>query len=172
MKNIVLVGFMGTGKSSAGRIVAERLGMKFIDMDDEIVRREGCAIPDIFRDRGEAAFRELERALVKELAGQEGFVVSTGGGIVLNPENIRDFSATGLVICLTALPETVLKRVEHDTNRPLLAGGDKLQKIIELQAKRQALYDAIPAKIPTEGHRPADTADAVIAMYHAVTASP
>lgn len=166
MKNIVLVGFMGTGKSSAGRIVAERLGMKFIDMDDEIVRREGCSIPDIFRDRGEPAFRALERALVQELAGQEGYVVSTGGGIVLNPDNIRDFSATGLVICLTAQPETVLKRVEHDTNRPLLAGGDKLQKITELQAKRQPLYDAIPHKIPTEGHRPADTADAVVAMYN------
>lgn len=164
MKNIVLVGFMGTGKSSAGRIIAERLGMTFVDMDDEIVRREGVTIPEIFRDRGEPAFRAIERAMVVELAQKTGMVISTGGGIVLNPDNIRDFSATGIVICLQAKPETILKRVEHDTNRPLLAGGDKLQKISDLLAKRQPLYDAIPHHIPTEGHRPADTAEAVIAL--------
>lgn len=164
MKNIILVGFMGTGKSSAGRIVAERLGMDFIDMDDEIVRREGVTIPEIFRDRGEPAFRAIERAMVIELARKSNLVISTGGGIVLNPENIRDFAATGVVICLQAKPDTVLKRVEHDTNRPLLAGGDKLQKISELLAKRQPLYDAIPLQIPTEGHTPADSATAVVAL--------
>lgn len=161
--NIVLVGFMGTGKSSAGRLVAERLGMTFLDMDDEIVRREGRSIPDIFRDRGEPAFRALERALVVELAGQTGYVVSTGGGIVLNPDNIRDFSRTGRVFCLRATPEAILKRVEHDTNRPLLQGGDKLAKISELLGKRQALYDAIPDQVDTDGHKPADTAAAILA---------
>lgn len=164
-KNIVLVGFMGTGKSSAGRIVAERLGMKFLDMDDEIVRQEGCSIPDIFRDRGEPAFRAIERAMVGQLAAREGLVVSTGGGIVLNPDNVRDFSRTGLVVCLQARPEAILRRVEHDTNRPLLQGGDKLAKISELLAKRQHLYDAIPHQIQTEGQTPADTAVAVIALY-------
>lgn len=160
--NIILVGFMGTGKSSAGRLIAERLSMDFIDMDDEIVRREGCSIPDIFRDRGEPAFRELERALVIELANRINLVISTGGGIVLNPENIRDFSRTGSVFCLMAKPETILRRVEHDQNRPLLQGGDKLTKISELLARRLPLYQAIPLQIDTEGHKPADTADAVI----------
>ncbi|HMO05009.1 MAG TPA: shikimate kinase [Kiritimatiellia bacterium] len=161
--NLVLVGFMGTGKSSAGRILAERLGMTFLDMDDEIVRREGRSIPDIFRDSGEPAFRALERALVVELAGQTGYVVSTGGGIVLNPDNVRDFARTGRVFCLHATPEAILKRVEHDTNRPLLQGGDKLARISELLAKRQALYDAIPDRIDTDGHKPADTAAAILA---------
>lgn len=161
--NLVLVGFMGTGKSSAGRILAERLGMTFLDMDDEIVRREGRSIPDIFRDSGEPAFRALERALVVELAGQTGYVVSTGGGIVLNPDNLRDFARTGRVFCLHATPEAILKRVEHDTNRPLLQGGDKLARISELLAKRQALYDAIPDRIDTDGHKPADTAAAILA---------
>ncbi len=161
--NIVLVGFMGTGKSSAGRILAERLGMNFIDMDDEIVRREGVTIPEIFRDRGEPAFRALERALVIELAAQSGYVVSTGGGIVLNPDNLRDFARTGRVFCLHATPEAILKRVEHDTNRPLLQGGDKLARISELLAKRQPLYDAIPDRIDTDGHQPADTAAAILA---------
>jgi len=164
MQNIVLVGFMGTGKSSAGKIAAERLGMEFIDMDDEIVRREGCSIPDIFRDRGEPAFRDLERALVVELAGQTGKVISTGGGIVLNPDNISDFHRTGLVICLLARPETILRRVEKDTNRPLLQGADRLARITELLEKRRALYEAIPCRIETEGHRPADTAEAIIRM--------
>ncbi len=161
--NIVLVGFMGTGKSSAGRILAERLGMVFIDMDDEIVRREGVSIPDIFKDRGEPAFRALERALVVELADKTGYIVSTGGGIVLNPDNIRDFSQTGRVFCLKATPEAILKRVEHDTNRPLLQGGDRLAKITELLGKRQALYDAIPDQIDTDGHKPVDTANAILA---------
>jgi shikimate kinase len=160
--NIILVGFMGTGKSSAGRLIAERLNMEFVDMDDEIVRREGCSIPDIFRDRGEPAFRELERALVIELANRSNLVISTGGGIVLNPDNIRDFSRTGSVFCLQAKPESILRRVEHDQNRPLLQGGDRLTKISELLARRQPLYDAIPRQIDTEGHKPADTADAVI----------
>lgn len=161
-KNIILVGFMGTGKSSAGRIIASRCAMDFLDMDDEIVRREGCSIPEIFRERGEPAFRALERALVQELAGRSNLVISTGGGIVLNPDNIADFSRTGHVFCLQARPETILGRVEHDQNRPLLQGGDKLAKISELLAKRQPLYDAIPLQIDTEGHQPADTADEVI----------
>jgi len=156
---------MGTGKSSAGRLVAERLEMEFLDMDDEIVRREGCSIPDIFRDRGEPAFREIERALVIELSNRTGLVISTGGGIVLNPENIRDFSRRGLVICLHAAPETILRRVEKDQNRPLLQGGDRMAKITDLLGRRQALYDAIPVKIDTEGHQPSDTADAIIQTY-------
>jgi len=161
-KNIILVGFMGTGKSSAGRMIASRLSMDFIDMDDEIVRREGCSIPEIFRDRGEPAFRALERALVQELAGRTNLVISTGGGIVLNPDNIADFSRTGYVFCLQARPETILRRVEHDQNRPLLQGGDKLTKISELLARRQAMYDAIPLQIDTEGHQPEDTARVII----------
>lgn len=164
MKNIILVGFMGTGKTSSGKIVAERLGMTFIDMDEEIVRREGVSIPEIFRDRGEPAFRALERALVVELAQRENLVISTGGGVVLNPDNLRDFAATGQVICLQAKPETVLQRVAHDANRPLLQGDDKLKKIADLLAKRQPLYDAIATQIPTEGHKPADTADAIIGV--------
>ena len=167
--NIILVGFMGTGKSSAGRMIAERLNMDFIDMDDEIVRREGASIPDIFRDRGEPAFRALERALSTELSERANLVISTGGGIVLNPDNIRDFSRTGSVFCLQAKPETILRRVEHDTNRPLLQGGDRLAKISELLARRQTLYDTIPLQIDTEGHKPADTADAVI---HKLLTSP
>lgn len=165
-RNIVLVGFMGTGKSSAGRMVAQRLGMQFVDMDEEIVRREGKSVPELFRERGEAAFRAIERALTVELSGKTGMVISTGGGIVLNPDNIRDLQRNGMVICLQAAPDEILTRIGHDANRPLLQGGEKLERISALLAERKPLYDAIPDQIMTAGHAPSDTAEAVIALYH------
>ena len=149
MKNIVLAGFMGTGKTGVGRKLADRLGRTFLDMDDVIVERQGKPIPRIFAEDGEPFFRALERDLVRELSARQGLVIGTGGGIVLNPENVADFSRTGLVVCLSATPQTILKRVEGDTNRPLLSGGDPMKKILDLLAKRQALYDAIPHQIDT-----------------------
>ena len=163
-RNIVLVGFMGTGKSATGKVLAKRLGREFVDMDSVIEQRQGKPIPAIFAEQGEPYFRQLERALVQELAARGGLVIAPGGGIVLNPENIKDFSRTGLVVCLRATPEMILKRVGNDTNRPLLQGGDKLQKIKDLLGKRQALYDAIPASVETDGQTPEDTADAVLKL--------
>lgn len=159
--NLILVGFMGTGKTVTGKVLAERLGRAFVDMDGVIEAREGRSIPRIFSESGEPHFRELERALVQELAAQQNLVIAPGGGIVLNPDNIRDFSATGRVICLRASPEWILKRVGHDTNRPLLQTDDKLGRIRELLAKRQALYDAIPLQIDTDGKTPAEVADEI-----------
>ena len=150
MKNIVLVGFMGTGKTSVGLSLADRLGMTFLDMDDMIVEREERTIPEIFATDGEEYFRSLERSIVRELAEREGLVVATGGGIVLNRDNIDDFERTGLVVCLSAAPEVILARVEADTNRPLLEGDDKMVKITDLLNKRQALYDAVNCQVETD----------------------
>lgn len=161
-KNIVLVGFMGTGKTSVGRALADRLDMKFIDMDDVIVEREDKSIPDIFAQDGEPYFRSVERKLVQELAVETGLVIGAGGGIVLDPANIDDFSRTGLVVCLSASPETILERVEHDTNRPLLAGGDKMAKIKGILEKRQARYDAIPCRLDTDGLSIEEVVDAIV----------
>lgn len=166
-RNIVLVGFMGTGKTSTGTSIAEKLGRPFIDMDAEIERREGRSIPDIFAKDGEPRFRELERALVRELAARDGMVISPGGGIVLNPDNIRDFSATGYVVCLRATPEMILQRVGDDPNRPLLQAPDRLARIRELLAKRAPLYDAVPHPVETDGLTPAEVADLVIAAFRA-----
>ncbi len=160
--NIVLVGFMGTGKTSAGKILAEQLGMTFLDMDEEIVRREGRSIPEIFGSDGEAYFREVERSLVRELAEGSGRVIATGGGVVLNPANIDDFSRTGSVVCLWASPEWILKRVGGDTNRPLLQVDDKLGKIRSMLEARKSLYEAIPERIDTDGQSPGETAVVVI----------
>ena len=147
--NIVLVGFMGSGKTTLGRRIAERRGLIFVDMDDLIVQREGKPIPRIFAEDGEPFFRACERRLVQELAGRKGHVIATGGGIVLNPDNIADFSRTGLVVCLWAEPEDILRRVGNDTNRPLLAVEDKLGRIRELLAKRAPLYRAVPNQVDT-----------------------
>jgi shikimate kinase len=163
--NIVLVGFMGTGKTRVGKDVAERLGLEFIDMDDCIVERAGKPIPDIFADDGEAHFRAIERQVVVDLAGESGWVIATGGGVVLNPDNIRDFSSGGLVICLSATPEVILARVEHDTNRPLLYADDKMAKIQALLGSRQALYDAIPNQIDTSTLTADEVVDRIIALY-------
>src|SRR5579863_6561360 len=99
MKNLVLVGFMGSGKTDAGKLAAARLGMKFVDMDVMIERRHNQTISAIFETRGEAHFRKQERALVRELADEEDQVIATGGGIVLDANNLRDFGRTGVVIC-------------------------------------------------------------------------
>lgn len=166
--NIILVGFMGTGKSSTGRIVANRLGMAFVDMDTLIEERTGMKIPDIFAQKGEPHFRQLERALTQEWAQRENTVIAPGGGIVLNPENIADFSRSGLVICLTADPDVILNRVIHDRNRPLLEEtGDKAKRIRDLLETRRALYEEIPVRINTNELTAAEVAEQIIALYTA-----
>ena len=166
MRNIVLVGFMGSGKTTVGRLIAEKTGMTLLDMDAIIADRAGKTINEIFADEGEAHFRALERSLAQELAATEGNIISTGGGIVLNPENINDFEKTGLVVCLLADAETVLDRVKHDSSRPLLA-GDKEANIIRLLESRQTLYKSITHQIDTSGRpSPEPTAQEIIDLYH------
>jgi shikimate kinase len=166
-RNIVLVGFMGTGKTSVGRRLADALGLEFLDMDHVIEQRAGKPISRIFAEDGESHFRALERSLARELSARGSLVIATGGGIVLDPDNIRDFSSSGLVVCLLACPEAILARVEKETHRPLLAGGDKLQKIRALLESRRALYEAIPARVDTNGLSAEQVADRVLALYRA-----
>ena len=108
----------------------------------------GKSIPRIFAEDGEPHFRAAERDLVTELSARSGLVIAAGGGVVLDPDNISDFTRSGLVICLCATPESILDRVRHDTNRPLLAGS-KMEKIKQILTTRRALYNAIPNQIDT-----------------------
>jgi len=159
---------MGSGKTTVGKLIAEKTGMPLLDMDSIIADRAGKTINEIFADEGEAHFRALERALVQELAATEGNIISTGGGIVLNPDNIRDFEKTGLVVCLLVDAESVLDRVRHDSSRPLLA-GDKEANILQLLESRRNLYASISHKIDTSGRpSPEPTAQEIIDLYHSI----
>lgn len=162
--NIVLVGFMGTGKTAVGKMLANELAMTFVDMDEAIVKKNGKSIPEIFAQDGEERFRQLERQLCVELSVESGIVIATGGGIVLNPLNIRDFSESGLVICLKASPETILRRVETDTNRPLLT-GNKMEKIKKILSDRKELYNSIPDSIDTDQRSLREVCDYVCKRY-------
>lgn len=165
--NIVLLGFMGTGKTSVGRALAQRLRMTFADMDALIEEREGKSISRIFAEDGEPHFRALERALVSELAAGTGRVIGAGGGVVLNPDNVRDFERTGLAVCLSATPEEILRRVRDDAARPLLAGGDKLASIVRILEQRRQHYAAIRRRIDTTGLTVAQVVERILAMYGA-----
>ena len=147
--NITLVGFMGTGKTSAACEVAAQLNTMLVDMDDLIESRAGKPISKIFEEDGEPYFRQLEADLSIELSKNENQVIAGGGGLVLNPANIEALSSTGIVICLSADPQVILERVSKSSNRPLLEDGDKAQKILDLLASRKDLYASIPHQINT-----------------------
>src|SRR5262245_12670149 len=120
IENLALIGFMGTGKSSVGRLVADTLRFTFLDTDELIETSVGRTITDIFTHQGEAAFRELERKVVEELASRSRLVISTGGGLPANGMNLASLKLHALVVCLWASPEAIFERVRTQTHRPLL----------------------------------------------------
>jgi shikimate kinase len=140
--NVYLVGMMGAGKTTVGRLLARRLKLRFIDCDQELERRCGVKIPLIFEIEGEPGFRVRESQVLAELAALDGVVLGTGGGVVLSEENRRRLAERGTVVYLHATPEDLHERVRHDRNRPLLAGRDALARLRELHAQRDALYRA------------------------------
>ncbi len=163
--NIVLCGFMGCGKSTVGKLLAERLGYTFCDSDAVIEQREGTTISNIFAQKGEGYFRELEKKVIRELSEQFGLVIATGGGAVLNTENADNLRKTGLVIFLDVTPETVLKRLEGDTTRPLLMRDDKESAVRELMAKRKPLYASAGHYSVSADNSAEDIADEIIELY-------
>lgn len=157
-KNIVLVGFMGTGKSAVAKIMATRTGKKLVEMDALIEGQEGMTVEVIFAQKGEPYFRAREREMVQRLSSQSGLVISTGGGVVLNPDNVEDFRKGGTVICLSASPETIFKRVKSQTHRPLLKTPNPLETIKELLAARAPFYEKADAQVNTDGKSLAEIA--------------
>lgn len=141
LANIILTGFMGTGKTTLGKLLAKCIGYEFVDTDALIESRAERSIAEIFATDGEAAFRKLESKLVIELAQKEGLVIATGGGLVLDPDNVTALSKTGRIICLTASTEEILARVSNQkTVRPLLQETDPQAKIAELLQQRATIY--------------------------------
>lgn len=165
--SLVLTGFMGTGKSTVGQAVADRLGLRFVDMDQVIAQRMGKTIPEIFEQFGEAAFRALERALCLELAQQQGLVIATGGGALVDERNREALARAGLLICLDCAPEEIVQRIGADANRPMLRGDAPERRIEALLQARQEAYRHIAYHIDTTRLTPEQVLDAVLALYRA-----
>jgi len=148
-RNIILAGFMGTGKTAVGRMLADSLGVTFIDSDHEIERQAGMSISRLFATRGEADFRAAEKQFSRELASKTGLVVATGGGMPLDPENRKLLSSAGLVVCLHCDEAELLDRVAEDDSRPLLSGEDRLGRARELLKQRKPAYHSLPFHVVT-----------------------
>jgi shikimate kinase len=148
--NLILTGFMGTGKSVVGRRVAEILKIPFFDVDSTIKRQTGKSIADLFQQKGEAAFRTLESATIQELSMQEKAVIATGGGALMNPQNRQFLEKNGILVCLTAKTGTLLERLKDDLTRPMLAGENMQERIERLMQERQAVYAMCPIQIVTD----------------------
>ena len=163
MNAIFLTGFMGTGKSAIGRLLAARLDRPFVDTDAEVEREAGATIAAIFRDRGEADFRRLESTVLARAAAVEGVIVATGGGAPTVAENRRRMRECGTIVRLAAAPETVLERVGGGDARPLLAGApDPAARVRELLAAREQAYADADLVVDTTGLTPAAVVDRIV----------
>ena len=167
IQNIALIGFMGTGKSSVGQLVAGQLHFAFLDTDHVIETRAGKPISDIFAQNGEPAFRELERTVVTELASRKRTVIATGGGLPVNEANLASLKAHALVVCLWASPEKIWERVRGQTHRPLLNEADPLAKIRSLLAAREPFYRQADVLLNTEVRSVKEVAQQVIHQFQA-----
>lgn len=150
-ERVFLIGFMGTGKTTIGTTLATELGWSMVDSDHEIVRREGRDIPAIFAAEGEAYFRRVESEVLADLSTKRHTVITTGGGCVLAAYNRELLAGSGLVVCLQASVEEIVRRVSTDSNRPLLQGDDLRARVEKLMQDRQGLYDFAHVTIDTTG---------------------
>ncbi|PKM83637.1 MAG: shikimate kinase [Firmicutes bacterium HGW-Firmicutes-13] len=164
MQNIILTGFMGTGKTKVGFILAKRLKTVFLDLDSLIEETEGKTIPEIFSEKGEEYFRQAETETIIKALREEGKVISTGGGALIKEENRKLLMEGGILIRLSASPEEIYKRVGTREGRPLLKGDDPLKVIRELLAKRRRFYEEVPFTILTDGRSPDEVADEIISL--------
>jgi shikimate kinase len=151
--NIFLVGLMGAGKTTVGKLLAKQLDKAFIDADHEIEARTGVKIPVIFEIEGEAGFRKREEAVIEELAGRHNIVLGTGGGAIISPHNRELLARHGTVVYLRGLPEQLYERTRHDRNRPLLQTQDPLAKLKDLYKQRDPLYREIADLVMDTGRQ-------------------
>lgn len=165
-KNIYLIGFMGAGKSSVSRALAGISGLREIDIDEEITKREKRTIPEIFEQNGEAYFRHLETGVLAELAAKKGLIISCGGGTILKEVNRSLMRQSGDVIYLSASPETIYERVKNGKNRPLLNGHMNVEYIQMLMEQRMPAYQqAKTGEVATDGKTPAQIAREILSDF-------
>ncbi len=162
MKNIILTGFMGTGKTAVGKELSRLLDIKLIDVDTEIEKAVKMDINTTFKQLGEQRFREIETDMIKSVSGNKNVIISTGGGAVLKKENMDILGEDGIIICLTATPETILQRTSTNSDRPLLQVEDPFEKIKELLDFRKPYYEKADILIDTDGKNPLQIAGEII----------
>lgn len=164
MRNIVLVGFMGAGKTTTGKVLAQKLSRRFIDLDREIEGSCGMAISEIFRVYGEAYFRERERLTIRDLLPRDNTVIATGGGAILLPENVANLKNHGKMICLAVSTETIISRLGMDKSRPLLNAPNREELISRLLQERAHRYQLADLTVDTSRLTPNEVADRIIAF--------
>lgn len=166
MKNIVLIGFMGTGKTTSGHILANRFGWNFIDVDQKIEEYCNMPISHIFKLYGEKYFRKQEMAVIEKLVGCSNSVIATGGGAILSDDNVRNLKKCGVVVCLNARPETIVQRLQHDADsRPLLNSPDRLTNISKLMQERHVRYQTADLFVDTDTIDPWEVSENIIQFY-------
>lgn len=166
MKNIVLIGFMGTGKTCVGQMLAQTLGWPFVDLDVEVEKAVGLQITEYFRQFGEQAFRDREQEAVEKVSARPRQVVATGGGVVLRQKNVDRLRATGVLVCLSASEEEIVARTAGDSLRPLLNRPDRLQVIRELMTARMPQYRQADIWVETGGKSAEETAAMILQILH------
>lgn len=165
MPNVVLIGFMGTGKSAIGRVVARLLDYEFVDTDQMVEEVTGLTINQIFRKYGEVRFRSEESLVINKLADKQNLVIATGGGGILNPKNVEILKKTGVFVHLTAAPEIILERVSRKNTRPLLAKGRTIECINDLLTQRAEFYTrCADITIDTSGRDIEESAEKIVQM--------
>ena len=170
MTNIVITGFMGTGKTVVGKETAKMLGWQFFDLDQEIEDYAKKPIYKIFEEHGETYFRTLERKICEEISAHDQAVISTGGGTLINPENQYLLARNGIIIRLDCSVEKIIERLSSSPDdihlRPLLSNADPAKRIEKLLNERQQIYDKIPLSLDTGDISISDAADKIVKIYN------
>lgn len=161
VRRVILIGFMGTGKTAVGRELARILGGEFVDLDEEVVRRAGLPVAEIFLRRGEGWFRRAEKEALATACRGASVVIAAGGGAACDAENLLEMRSAGTVVLLRAEPETILSRLEGDVSRPLLSGGDRREAVERLLAEREAWYSRADLAVATDGKDPGEVARSI-----------
>src|ERR1700720_2445047 len=171
MVNLALIGFMGTGKTSVGRLVAELLDFEYLDTDEMIQAATGKTVTEIFKNDGEKNFRALEEKVVAELASRRKTVIATGGGLPTNPKNLANLKSCALIVCLWASPEKIWERVKNQSHRPLLHDTKPQAKIRELLAARSPFYKQADVLLNTELRSVREVSQQIVHQFRLATSS-
>lgn len=169
MANIILVGFMGTGKTAVGQSLSRILGYPLIDTDELIEEEVGISIPEIFSRFGEPFFREVESRVVERVSRLDAHVISTGGGVVLREENMKNLRRNGIIFCLNASPEEIWRRVSSESYRPLLNVPDPMGRIRELLKRRAPFYARADFQIETTGRSIKEITQEILTIFLSAT---